>query len=266
MKIITLTDNVANRRGLLAEHGLSIYIEVDDKRVLFDTGQSSVFYKNAIELGIDVSLVDSLVLSHGHYDHTGGVKTFLENNSRAKIYAKREAFFPKYRDKKDIGTDPSLIIPQERLVYTDDIVKISERLSIVSSHILEKNESTPDSEGFYTQVHGSLTKDNFRDEQYLVYKSEDSLTIITGCSHIGIINIVEQAINLFKMPVNTIIGGFHTSKMAKDEIDKIVGFLSKISPLRVGVCHCTGLDAYCRFRNELNCNLFYNYCGKIINI
>jgi 7,8-dihydropterin-6-yl-methyl-4-(beta-D-ribofuranosyl)aminobenzene 5'-phosphate synthase len=266
MKITTLTDNFVNKRGLLAEHGLSIYLEVDNKRVLFDTGQSSVFYKNAIELGVNISLVDYLVLSHGHYDHTGGVATFLENNNRAKIYAKREAFLPKYSGRRYIGTEPGLIIPPERLVFTDTIFKLSDRLFIVSGPIIPESYSNFDSQGFFTEEQGSTITDRFQDEQYLVYVGANGITIITGCSHLGIIEIVLQATKMFKMPVNTIIGGFHTSKMAKEGVDKIVEFLSKISPLKIGVCHCTGQDAYCRFKNELNCNVFYNYCGKIINL
>ncbi|PKO99567.1 MAG: hypothetical protein CVU13_05695 [Bacteroidetes bacterium HGW-Bacteroidetes-8] len=266
MKIITLTDNVVTRRGLLAEHGLSIYLEVDNKRVLFDTGQSSVFHKNAIELGVDISLVDSLVISHGHYDHTGGVSTFLDVNRSSKIYAKREAFLPKYRGKRYIGTDPGLIIPEDRIVYTSDIFKISDSLFIVSGPALSKNESTRNSEGFHSEEQSVLITDPFLDEQYLVYQSEEGLTIVTGCSHLGIINIVQQATALFSMPVTSIIGGFHTSEMETEELKKIAVFLSGVSPLRVGVCHCTGLDAYCYFKKELTCNIFYNYCGKIINI
>ncbi|HBG24660.1 MAG: hypothetical protein A2X17_03515 [Bacteroidetes bacterium GWF2_41_61] len=266
MKITTLTDNVVNRRGLLAEHGLSIYLEVDNKRVLFDTGQSSVFYKNAIELGVNISLVDYLVLSHGHYDHTGGVSTFLDKNTCAKIFAKRETFLPKYRGKRYIGIDPGVKIPEDRVVYTDGLFKISERFFIVSGPIMSNNASSSDSEGFNCEENCSLIKDRFLDEQYLVYLGEDGLTIITGCSHLGIIEIVLQATEMFKMPVNTIIGGFHTSQMAKEGVDKIIESLSKISPLKIGVCHCTGQDAYCRFKNELNCKVFYNYCGEIINI
>ena len=266
MKIITLTDNIVKRRGLLAEHGLSIYIENQDNKILFDTGQSSVFFKNAKELGIDISTIDSLVLSHGHYDHTGGVATFLENNNHAKIYAKRETFSPKYRGRRYIGADPGLMIPPERLVYTDAFFDLSERLFIASGPYLPGSETSCDSEGFYTKEHGSIITDQFRDEQYLVYVGEDGLVIITGCSHLGIINIIRQATERFKMPVAAIIGGFHTSQMATEDVDKIVDFLSKISPLKIGVSHCTGQDAYCRFKNELNCNVFYNFCGKIINI
>ncbi len=100
MKITTLIENLVYKRGLFSEHGLSIYIETSNKKILFDTGQSGLFLENAKTLGISIDEIDAVVLSHGHYDHTGGLYLFLEKNSKAKIYAKRGIFTPKFNSHR----------------------------------------------------------------------------------------------------------------------------------------------------------------------
>lgn len=111
MKIITLIENVVNNGNLLAEHGLSLYITTNNRKILFDTGQSGLFIQNAEKLGIDIADVDILVLSHGHYDHTGGLQAFLEINYKATVLAKKDIFFPKYSGKtRYIGMNSSDLI------------------------------------------------------------------------------------------------------------------------------------------------------------
>ena len=101
MKIVTLIENLADSPGLVAEHGLSLYIDTGDKKILFDTGQSGLFIQNAQKLGVDVSEIDALVISHGHYDHTGGLRPFLEVNKKAKVFAKK-GFLPQNTAAKPV--------------------------------------------------------------------------------------------------------------------------------------------------------------------
>ena len=100
MRIITLIENVINSGNLQAEHGLSLYIETDKQKILFDTGQSDMFIQNAHKLGVNIEDIDSLVLSHGHYDHTGGLYTFLEKNSKAKCMQNKTYLFPNIAAKR----------------------------------------------------------------------------------------------------------------------------------------------------------------------
>jgi len=130
MKIITLIENHVNSPGLVAEHGLSLYIDTGNKKILFDTGQSGLFIQNAQKLGIDIREIDLLVISHGHYDHTGGLYQFLEVNKKATVYAKKEIFTPKYSGKtRFIGTQPNeellADLSYQPLKYTIKLIPIS---------------------------------------------------------------------------------------------------------------------------------------------
>lgn len=127
MRITALTENTS-KNGLLSEHGLSLYIETENRKILFDTGQSDLFSKNAETLGIDLSEVDLAVLSHGHYDHGGGLKKFLELNNTAKVYMNKHAFEPHYNGtEKYIGLDVCLK-NNERIVFTDEVYNIEKEI------------------------------------------------------------------------------------------------------------------------------------------
>lgn len=129
MKIISLLDNLVYKQGLKAEHGLSFLLEIEDKRILFDTGQSDLFLHNATKLGILPETIDAVILSHGHYDHTGGLYPFLRENTKAKVYAKEAIFTPKFHGRERfIGCTkddsilrnrfvPSIQLPNSSLTY-----------------------------------------------------------------------------------------------------------------------------------------------------
>src|SRR5665648_658871 len=117
MKILTLIENLVYKQGLVAEHGLAIYLETENRKILFDTGQTGLFLQNAQKLGVDIEDIDTLILSHGHYDHTGGLYPFLEKNSKAKVYAKSSIFTPKYHGpNRFIGTLRNEKLLKDRLI------------------------------------------------------------------------------------------------------------------------------------------------------
>ena len=125
MRITALAENTSVSDNFGAEHGLSLYIETDKHNILFDMGQTALFSENAEKLGIDLSMVDIAVLSHGHYDHGGGLKKFLSINDKAPVYINRYAFEPHYNGKeKYIGLDISLQ-DNERIIFTDDFYEIA---------------------------------------------------------------------------------------------------------------------------------------------
>ena len=130
MKIISLLENTTQKCGMEVEHGLSLYIEANGKRILFDMGQSDLFAKNAERLGIDLSEVDVAVISHGHYDHGGGLGCFLSLNSKAPIYLSRHAFGARFNASgKYIGLCDSLC-SCERIIYTDGDTQIDENMTL----------------------------------------------------------------------------------------------------------------------------------------
>ena len=212
MKLTVLTDdNVANSRRLLAEHGLCFYIEDGGKKILFDTGYSDVFIKNAVSLGINLLDLDYIVLSHGHYDHTWGLTHYLayymsaiEQKQKVKkptIITHPDTFLEKYEEGfGEIGC----LISEVKLRKNFDVnltkepFKLTEKLFFLGEiPRLNNFEAKEPMEKVLKDVQlGKYEDDYLTEDSALVYKSEDGLTIITGCSHSGICNIVEHAKNI----------------------------------------------------------------------
>jgi 7,8-dihydropterin-6-yl-methyl-4-(beta-D-ribofuranosyl)aminobenzene 5'-phosphate synthase len=262
MKIITLIENLVYKQGLVAEHGLAIYIETENRKILFDTGQTGLFIQNAQKLGIAIEDIDSLVLSHGHYDHTGGLYPFLEKNSKAKVYAKKEVFVPKYHGpNRFIGTLRNEKLLKDRLIYIDTTTEIANGVFILPDIIVHNSLDTH-FKGMYRKTGNEFVPDEFDDELFLVLKQNGQINILTACSHSGITNICKTAAQHFKLPVGLILGGFHTKNCTTPQFEQIIQYFRKIKPKSIGVCHCSGVDKYAELANNLNLHVFYNYSGN----
>ena len=258
MKITALLENTASDCCMLTEHGLSLYIEAQEKKILFDMGQTDLFYKNALTLGIDLAEVDIAILSHGHYDHGGGLEKFLEINKKAPVYVSSRAFEPHYNGKeKYIGLDASLK-DSPRLVFTDDSAIIDTSLSIYSYNDRER-QNFLGSFGLTKSVGNGFVPDDFIHEQYLLIEEKGKRILISGCSHKGIIDIVNWA------RPHILVGGFHLSKITDStELDKIADTLSSHNT-QYYTCHCTGEIQYEYLKKKIN-RLEYLSCGKTVII
>jgi 7,8-dihydropterin-6-yl-methyl-4-(beta-D-ribofuranosyl)aminobenzene 5'-phosphate synthase len=166
VKITTLTENLVYASGLKAEHGLSIFIETPTANILFDTGQSDVFIHNATKLGVDIASVDTLILSHGHYDHTGGLYAFLELNSKAIVYAKYSLFKSKmHTDGRNIGTPYFQEKIEKRIHYVDSVLEVAPNISIFPT-ITIYNTIDTHFKGLQIQHESLLQEDTFEDELF----------------------------------------------------------------------------------------------------
>lgn len=204
MKLVTLMENTACRAGLTAEHGLSLYIETGECRLLFDAGQSGAFADNAAKLGVDLSGVDISVLSHGHYDHGGGLARFLQINGTAPVYLNAHAFEPHYNaGSKYIGLDPELR-RSGRLRFAEDGHRLAEGITL-HSRIACPYGIEPF--GLSVLEAGTLRAEDFRHEQYLLIEEDGKRILFSGCSHRGILNIVRW----FRPDV--LVGGFHFMRL-----------------------------------------------------
>ena len=258
MKITSLLENTTARADMLVEHGLSLYIETESHRILFDMGQTDLFYENAITLGIDLATVDIAILSHGHYDHGGGLRKFLEINSHAPVYIHKDAFLPHYNGtEKYIGLDPALQ-DHPQIVFTNDEYRISDALTLFSCNNRVKGHPTIPS-GLTEKAGGVFLPDDFRHEQYLRMEENGKQVLISGCSHKGILDITEW----FKPDV--LIGGFHYSKLPLDEA---LAEAAKSLAAHLTVfftCHCTGCAQY-EFMRQYIPSLHYLSCGQTISV
>lgn len=235
MKITALTENTTEY-NLPVEHGLSLYIETAEHTVLFDTGQSELFSKNAETLGIDLRKVDIAVLSHGHYDHGGGLVKFLSINDKAKVYMNKYAFEPHYNGEKYIGLDTSLE-KSDRIVFTDGVTKIADGFTLYDCNDREKVIDLG-SFGLTMLKDGQKVPDDFRHEHYLLIEENGKRVLISGCSHKGIINIQKW------FEPDVLIGGFHFSKLPLDNRLKSYAEMLSQYDTEYYTCHCTGVEQF----------------------
>lgn len=260
MKIVTLIENTTSRPDLCCEHGLSLYIEACGKKILFDAGASGDFADNAYLLGIDLAQVDLAILSHGHNDHSGGFLRFLESNSRAPIWIRREALLPCHSGSGEyIGLAPTLQ-KSDRLCFAAHIQRIGKGLTLYSCNRLEK--SVPlDSAGLTVYADGALQPDQFLHEQYLLIEEEGKRVLISGCSHKGILNLGRW----FRPDV--IVGGFHYMRV--DPADPMLTAAAETLlsyPAVYYTGHCTGAEQYAVMKEKMKDRLQCLSTGTTIEI
>lgn len=206
MKVTALMENTTCCEDFTCEHGLSLYIETGNHRILFDAGQTGAFADNAEKLGIDLAKVDIAILSHGHYDHGGGLKRFLECNQTAPVYLRRDAFMPHFNAaQKYIGLDMELM-DSGRLILTENCLTIAEGITLYSCNDRLRPYPT-DSFGLSVRENGRIKPDDFRHEQYLLIEENGRKVCFSGCSHKGILNISQW------FQPDVLVGGFHFMKL-----------------------------------------------------
>ena len=257
MKVTVLTENTS-ACGLPTEHGLSLFIETEKVKILFDTGQSDLFIANAEQLGVDLRTVDVCVLSHGHYDHGGGLTAFLALNELAPVYMSRYAFAKLYNASgKEIGIDRRLK-ENPRVRLTDEKTTVGEGLTLYACNDRDKRIDMG-SYGLSRMVDGRLMPDDFRHEQYLLIEEGGKRILISGCSHKGIINIEEW----FRPDV--LIGGFHLMKQPLDDTLRRYARMLDGYDTEYYTCHCTGEEQY-RFVRPMMRRLHYLSTGMRVEI
>lgn len=250
MKISCLIENTS-RRGLPCEHGLSLHLHLNDGRVLlFDMGQTALFAENAQTMGLQLQHVDMAILSHGHYDHGGGLPTFLRINGTSKVYLKKEAFQSHYSLRADglvdIGLDSSFRY-HPQLVFCDVFEELSPGMMLFSD--VKGRICYPPGNRF---LYGpdAHTNDTFMHEQNLWITEGEHRVLLAGCAHAGIVNIIEKAIELTGTPPTHVIAGMHLMKSGlspqKEErfIAELAEKLKQYSQTTYYTMHCTGDEAY----------------------
>ena len=253
MKIITLLENGACDAALGSAHGLSLYIETPKHRILFDMGPDEQFLSNAEKLGVDLREVDLAILSHGHYDHGGGLEAFCKRNPTAKIYLRKGAFGEYVALEEDeslryIGLDPALQKYADRLVFTDESLRLDEELLLFSD--VPDTYGALSASGKLKERQGeNLLQDRFLHEQDLLITAEGKTVLVSGCSHRGIVNILRSARALASGEIDDMIGGFHLFQLeegdpAADKLIEMIGTALLAGETVYYTGHCTGDYAY----------------------
>lgn len=211
MKIIVLTENTTEDENLIAEHGLSLYIETNKHNILCDTGQTDAFIRNAAKLGCDLRKTDICILSHGHYDHCGGLGAFRSVNPDANIYINSNAFGDFFdSDGKYIGIDRE-IGRFQNLFMTTDRFSINDEIEIFSG-VTGRTLFPFGNSRILKSENGILSPDDFAHEQYAVVLENGKRVLISGCAHNGIVNILERFAELYGGCPDAVVSGFHLMK------------------------------------------------------
>lgn len=259
MRITVLIENTSCRADLRAEHGLSLLIEAAGHRILFDTGASPAFADNAAQLGIDLRSVDMAILSHGHYDHGGGIARFLELNSHAPVWVNPHAFEPHFNAAgKDIGLSPTLKGHPRICPVPAGTCALAPGITLHPAGLIPCPYPTA-GEGMSTIMGGTHLPDDFRHEQYLHIEKAGKRILISGCSHRGILNIATH------FHPDILIGGFHLAKASAERIDETGTHLLAL-PTRFYTGHCTGEAAAARLQQLLGDRLIPFSTGQVIQI
>jgi 7,8-dihydropterin-6-yl-methyl-4-(beta-D-ribofuranosyl)aminobenzene 5'-phosphate synthase len=277
MRIVTLLENNAIDPGLKARHGIALYIETDDTKILFDAGPDDSLLKNAERLGVDLAAVDVAILSHGHLDHGGGLAAFMSVNRKAKVILKDSAvkgFYAKlfWFLKIDIGLKLSAL-ERSRLQFISGNHRISDRIQVITG--FEKSGFIPSGNAslFISNQSGRLVVDPFDHEICLLIQSGDKQVLLTGCAHSGLGNMirtVQQSTNV--KTIDVVLGGFHlfnpVSKKTEPEanIDRLIVELDGLKQTVFYTGHCTGEKAFRYLKSKMGDRIKAFHTGTVITI
>jgi 7,8-dihydropterin-6-yl-methyl-4-(beta-D-ribofuranosyl)aminobenzene 5'-phosphate synthase len=255
LNLTMLTDNQVDRGdGLLAEHGICLLVEMGGRKVLLDAGQSDVCLKNAARLDVDLRGLSTVVLSHGHYDHGGGLPALLDKLGRLEVIAHPGAFASKYarrhgQEDRHIGLAYSADDLSRRggvVCLQPDAREISSGL-IATGSIPRITGFEKDDPHFWVKADGRWELDHFSDDQALVARTAEGLVVMLGCAHAGVINTLRHAAKLTgDERIRAVVGGLHLATASLERTENTVAALQQMNIGQVVACHCTGFAATIR--------------------
>lgn len=267
MKMAVLIENTCGNPNCASEHGLSIYVETKRHKLLLDTGATDAFLGNAEALGIDIGKVDTVILSHGHYDHAGGLLAFAKENPNARIYMQKKALDDFYHGERYIGVDKGIAALQQ-LCLLDGDCKIDEELFLFSG--IRGRRFWPQSNlSLKRRENGMDIQDDFSHEQCLVITEGEKKILLSGCAHNGILNVLDHYQEIFGNLPNCVVSGFHMMKKAEytqEEIASIKSTAQELSTLNTVFYtgHCTGQAAFDLMKPVMGEKLIQIHSGMVI--
>ena len=286
MKVTVLLENATPTSRLAARHGLALWVEAAGRRILFDMGPDAAFLANAEELGIDVATADAAVLSHGHADHGGGLGAYLAaadaRSAQAPVFVRAHAFDVHLSGSGErrhaISLDPALAGAARLVTVTEDALDIAPGLTLSATTARPHPEPASNARLFAVPAGtaadaagAEVVADDFSHEQSLLVREGGRTVLISACSHVGILNIMDEAERLAARPLDAVVAGFHLMapsalSTADDTTVRALARELAAHPARYFTFHCTGLAAYSVLRDELGPRVSYLACGSTVEL
>lgn len=275
LRVSTLSENTASIGDFLGEWGLSVLVEADTTKILLDTGATISAVHNAESLGINLSMIDKIVLSHGHYDHTGGLREMLRRMKKEiEIIAHPDIWQAKF--SRRVGKPDKYIgIPYQKeeleslgahFTLTKQPVEITQNIVTTGEISMVTEYETIDS-GLFVKQDFRFEPDLVMDDQAMIIKTEKGLVIILGCAHRGMINTIYQAQKITGInAIQAVIGGSHLMGNAEDRLWQSIAELKELGVKTLGLCHCTDLPVISVLAQEFGENFIFNKAGMCIDL
>ena len=258
LKITVLIENQSSREELRAEHGLSLWVEADNRRLLFDTGQSAAFVENARTLGVNLADAEAVVLSHGHYDHGGGLAASPERFRHARLYVHPAAFDAKYVvppgqagrcNTAEFGGLDAIRSAIPNTILTEGPTEIMPNIYVTGA--IPRRREYEDTGGPFFRDAAGTTPDPLSDDQAVYIATTNGLVVLLGCAHAGTVNTLDYVAELTsRQHVHAVLGGMHLCHSSEKRVRNTLAALQEYDPRWIGPCHCTGPDAVERIRAE----------------
>jgi 7,8-dihydropterin-6-yl-methyl-4-(beta-D-ribofuranosyl)aminobenzene 5'-phosphate synthase len=277
MKITILCENTVGRRVGLGEHGFSALIETDHGDYLFDTGRGDSIVRNSLELNKDLRTIKKIFLSHGHYDHTGGLPEVLKRRGKVDVHAHPHAFVDRVHVVEENGKETKRFvgIPFKRsyleslgahFILNKDFLEVEAGI-FLTGEVPRKTSFEKRDPKLFTETDGKTNPDVFLDDQSLILNTERGLLVILGCAHSGVINILNHVISKTgKDKFYTIVGGTHLDFLGEEQLEESIKALRKLQIERMGASHCTGMRGAFRLQQEFGDRFFYGHVGSTLEI
>jgi 7,8-dihydropterin-6-yl-methyl-4-(beta-D-ribofuranosyl)aminobenzene 5'-phosphate synthase len=276
-QITILCENLVGKLIGAGEHGFSAFIETDQGNYLFDTGHGYSLVSNSLILNKDLRSIRKIFLSHGHFDHTGGLPEVLKLKGEVDIHANPHVFLDRIAVLKedDKETKRYVGIPYKRVyleslganfIFNNNFLEIEKRIFLTGEVPRKTSFEKPDPR-LFSEINGKTTQDIFLDDQSLVLDTERGLILILGCAHSGMINIINHVINQTgKDKFYAILGGTHLDFLTPEQLEETIVALNKLEIEKIGVSHCTGMRAAFRLQQEFGDQFFYGCVGSVLEV